>query len=198
MRTTDTKERLIQAALELFSENGYEGTSVDQIAKAVGIRAPSIYAHFKGKEEILQAVRDWVDEEYSKGMRMGIYTDADIRTDAELKAYAVKSVKFTLDSEAIKQMRKLITIEQYRNELFSECATRYQITNHIRIYAPIFKRLMDDGIMIKGDPEILAFEFIAPVTLMIQQYDREPDEKKEIFGIIEKHMDEFINDHCRK
>ena len=37
MRTTDTKERLIKAALELFSENGYEGTSVDQIAKAVGI-----------------------------------------------------------------------------------------------------------------------------------------------------------------
>ena len=47
MRTTDTKERLIKAALDLFSENGYEGTSVDQIAKAVEIKAPSIYAHFK-------------------------------------------------------------------------------------------------------------------------------------------------------
>ena len=53
MRTTDTKERLIKAALDLFSENGYEGTSVDQIAKVVGIKAPSIYAHFKGKEELL-------------------------------------------------------------------------------------------------------------------------------------------------
>ena len=198
MRTTDTKERLIKAALELFSENGYEGTSVDQIAKAVGIRAPSIYAHFKGKDEILQAVFDWVDEEYSKGMRMGIYNDADIGTGAELKAYAMKSIEFTLDSEMIKKMRKLITIEQYRNELFSEFATRYQITNHIRIYAPIFKRLMDDGVMIKGDPEIMALEFIAPVTLLIQRYDREPGGKDEIFKTIKKHMNVFIDDHCRK
>ena len=198
MRTTDTKERLIQAALELFSENGYEGTSVDQIAKAVGIRAPSIYAHFKGKEEILQAVIDWADDEYTKGMRMGLYTDPDIRTGAELKAYAVKSVKFTLESEMIKKMRKFITLEQYRNEFFSESATRHQITNHIKIYAPIFKRLMDDGIMNKGDPEIIAFEFIAPVSLLIQRYDREPGGKDEILGMIEKHMDEFIKDHCRK
>lgn len=198
MRTTDTKKRLIEAALELFSDRGYEGTSVDQIATAVGIKAPSIYAHFKGKEEILQAVIDWADEEYSKGMRMGIYTDADIRTGAELKAYAMKSVKFTLDSEMIKKMRKLITIEQYRSELFSESATRHQITNHIRIYATIFKQLMDDGVMIKGNPEILALEFIAPVTLMIQRYDREPDRKKEILKTIEEHLDVFIKNHCRK
>ena len=65
MRTTDTKERLIKAALDLFSENGYEGTSVEQIAKAVGIKTPSIYAHFKGKEELLGAVIDWSDEEYA-------------------------------------------------------------------------------------------------------------------------------------
>jgi len=198
MRTTDTKERLIQAALELFSENGYEGTSVDEIAKAVGIKAPSIYAHFKGKEEILQAVIGWADEEYSKGMRMGADTDADIRTGADLKAYAMKSVEFTLDSEMIKKMRKFITIEQYRNDLFSESATRHQITNHIGIYAPIFKRLMEEGVMIKGDPEILAFEFIAPVTLMVQRYDREPGAKEKIIKTIKKHMDVFINNHCRK
>ena len=198
MRTTDTKERLILAALELFSENGYEGTSVDQIAKAVGIKAPSIYAHFKGKEEILHAVIDWADEEYSKGMRMGIYTDADIRTGAELKSYAMKSVKFTLESEMIQKMRKLITIEQYRNELFAESATRHQITNHIGIYTSIFKKLINDGAMIKGNPEILSFEFIAPVTLMIQRYDREPGKKDEILNMIEEHMDVFIKNHCRK
>lgn len=70
-----------------FMYFGYEGTSVDQIAKAVGIKAPSIYAHFKGKEEILKAVNEWVDEKYKKGMRMGLYTEDDIRTGAELKAF---------------------------------------------------------------------------------------------------------------
>ena len=195
MRTIDTKERLILAAFELFSEYGYERTSVDQIAKAVGIKAPSIYAHFKGKEEILKAVNEWVDEKYNKGMRKGMFTADDIRTGAELKACAMESVKFTIDSEMIRKMRKFVTLEQYRNEFFSECATKYQITNHIEIYTPIFKHLMDAGIMIKGNPEILALEFIAPVTLMIQRYDREPDKKDEILKMIEEHMDVFISNH---
>ena len=198
MRTTDTKERLVHAALELFSENGYEATSVDQIAKAVGIRAPSIYAHFKGKDEILQAVSDWVEDEYSKGMRVDMYADVDIGTAEDLKAYALRAIEFTLKSETIRKMRKLITIEQYRNEFFSECATRYQITNLISMYVPVFKRLMDDGIMIKGDPEFMAFEFIAPITLLIQRYDREPEGKDEILQTIRKQIDEFINIHCRR
>jgi len=57
---------------------------------------------------------------------------------------------------------------------------------------------MDDGVMIKGDPEIVALEFIAPVSLMIQLHDREPDRKKEILKTIRKHMDEFIKNHCRE
>ncbi len=62
----------------------------------------------------------------------------------------------------------------------------------------ILKKLMDDGVMIKGDPEIVALEFIAPVSLMIQLHDREPDRKKEILKTIRKHMDEFIKNHCRE
>ena len=69
MRITNTKERLILAAIELFSTKGYEGTSVEEIAKAVGIKAPSIYDHFKGKEALLYAVRDYADIAYDKGMQ---------------------------------------------------------------------------------------------------------------------------------
>ena len=44
-----TKERILDAALTLFAENGYDGTSVEQIANIVGIKAPSLYKHYKGK-----------------------------------------------------------------------------------------------------------------------------------------------------
>ncbi|MBR6497363.1 MAG: helix-turn-helix transcriptional regulator, partial [Methanomicrobium sp.] len=53
-----TKDRILDAALTLFSENGYDGTSVEQIADFVGIRAPSLYKHYAGKEEILNALID--------------------------------------------------------------------------------------------------------------------------------------------
>jgi TetR/AcrR family transcriptional regulator, cmeABC operon repressor len=51
-----TKDKIIAAALALFSKNGYEGTSLTEIAKAVGIQKPSIYNHFKSKEEIFLTI----------------------------------------------------------------------------------------------------------------------------------------------
>lgn len=51
-----TKDKIIAAALSLFAKNGYEGTSLTDIAKAVGIQKPSIYNHFKSKEEIFITV----------------------------------------------------------------------------------------------------------------------------------------------
>ena len=53
-----TKEKILDAALTLFAENGYDGTSVEQIASIVGIKAPSLYKHYKGKEDILNALID--------------------------------------------------------------------------------------------------------------------------------------------
>jgi AcrR family transcriptional regulator len=53
-----TKEKILDAALTLFAENGYDGTSVEQIANIVGIKAPSLYKHYKGKEDILNALID--------------------------------------------------------------------------------------------------------------------------------------------
>ena len=47
--TMSTKEKILDAALTLFAENGYDGTSVEQIARFVGIKAPSLYKHYKGK-----------------------------------------------------------------------------------------------------------------------------------------------------
>ncbi|WHY89438.1 TetR/AcrR family transcriptional regulator [Neobacillus cucumis] len=51
-----TRDKIIAAALSLFAKNGYEGTSLSEIAKAVGIQKPSIYNHFKSKEEIFLTI----------------------------------------------------------------------------------------------------------------------------------------------
>ncbi len=51
-----TKERILAAALSLFAEKGFEETTVQDIARSVGIKAASLYAHFKGKNAIFRAV----------------------------------------------------------------------------------------------------------------------------------------------
>ncbi len=61
-----TKEKILDAALTLFAENGYDGTSMEQIANIVGIKAPSLYKHYKGKEDILNALIDSAEVRYEE------------------------------------------------------------------------------------------------------------------------------------
>ena len=59
------KNEIIEKALELFATQGYFGTSMDDIAKAVGIKKASLYSHYSGKESIFTAVFNAILEDYS-------------------------------------------------------------------------------------------------------------------------------------
>ena len=56
MKNENTAQKILDAALGLFAKKGYDAVSVDEIAKAVGIKAPSIYNHFDSKQEIFDAI----------------------------------------------------------------------------------------------------------------------------------------------
>lgn len=61
-----TKQGILDAALELFSVQGYEATSISQLAEAVGIRKASLYSHFENKQAILDALIQTTIGEYEK------------------------------------------------------------------------------------------------------------------------------------
>ena len=62
----DTKQRILEKSLELFSTKGYDAVSVGEIAKAVGIKAPSLYNHFPGKQAIFDAILETTSAHYQK------------------------------------------------------------------------------------------------------------------------------------
>ncbi len=53
---TDTKQRILDVALDLFTEQGYDGTSLRQIAEQLGVTKAALYYHFESKEDILMAL----------------------------------------------------------------------------------------------------------------------------------------------
>lgn len=55
-RTTGTRERILVAAEDLIAARGVEGFQIKDVAEAVGIRPPSVFAHFKGREAIAHEV----------------------------------------------------------------------------------------------------------------------------------------------
>ena len=192
MPRTNAKEPLIKAARDLFSEKGFDGTGVDEIAESIGIKGPTIYKYFKNKEDLLKAVIDTAEDEYLKGMGANDNLPDRINSGEDLKAYALKSLDFTLKNDTAKKMRKLITMEQYRNATLAKLTTRHQLTYLQDVYTAIFQKMMDRGQMVKGDAAIIALEFISPITIMVQLLDRQPRKKKEALQIVEKHIDIFL------
>ena len=66
MKRENTKDKILEKALELFSANGYDSVSVGEIARAVGIKAPSIYNHYPSKQAIFDAIVKETAERYEK------------------------------------------------------------------------------------------------------------------------------------
>ena len=54
--STDTRQRILNVALDLFTEQGYDGTSLRQIAEQLGVTKAALYYHFESKEDILMAL----------------------------------------------------------------------------------------------------------------------------------------------
>jgi len=65
MENVKTKEKIILAAIVLFSDRGYDNVSVRDIASEVGIKAASIYNHFPSKRDILKSIYSFYNEKHS-------------------------------------------------------------------------------------------------------------------------------------
>ncbi len=192
MARTNSRERLIEAALTLFSQKGFDGTGVDEIAESIGIKGPTIYKYFKSKDELLTAVAEHAEDDYNKGMGFASNLADKIKNGSELIEFATNSLHFTIESDSAIKMRRLAMMEQFRNKMLAELTTSHQVVFLKGIYSKVFRNLMDLGKMPEGDSDTIALEFIAPVTLMIQMVDREPYKMDEAFEMIKKHMDIFV------
>ena len=116
----NTKQAILEAALDLFSVHGFEATSISQIAGAVGIRKASLYSHFDSKQAILDALIQEVLEQYGK---RSIFAKTDWEKDTESLPLtaddAVKMIQsqihYILHDPSISKGRKMLVIEQFRN-----------------------------------------------------------------------------------
>lgn len=198
MSTDSNREKILSAALELFSKRGYDGTSVDEIAAECGMKAPNLYRYFKGKEEIFKCIDSMVEDQYKSSMGMGLHSMLWIHSAEELKTFSMHQIAFTLTNERVIKVRKMTTIEQFRNEFLSQKASDHQLNFTLNQYSSIFSDLIKYGQISEDDPAMLALEYISPVTVLIQLCDREPEKKEEVLKRIECHIDRFIDQHFIK
>ena len=188
----DTKERILAAALDMFSQKGYDGTNIRELTASLGLVKSSMYRHFESKEEIWNTLLDELIAYYDARFGSPAHLPPVPDSLEELVEMTMRMVDFTVHDERIIKTRKLLTIEQFRDDRARSLATRHFLTGLSEMFTPVFSGMMDKGLLRRDDPAMLAFAYTAPISALIHLCDREPEKTEDAIRRIEAFSRHFI------
>lgn len=150
-------------ALRLFLEHGYEGASMDAIARAAGTTKASLYARFPSKEALFDSVLGWAVQRPDWPVPEPDPPDLD-DLEGALTAIAHAAQRRALDPAMVKLGR--IAVAQASR--FPEIARRSQAGAfwRVQLVVELLKRHAATGAIVADDPEVLAEHFLAMVAGM--------------------------------
>lgn len=193
MKQVDTKQRILSESLRLFSENGYDAVSVAEIASAVGIKAPSLYKHYKSKRDIFDSILKKMSE------ADGLYADENDMPNVDdeynnvslesIKTFSVAMFKHWTDDEFAARFRRMLSLERFKNTEMAELYKSYISSGPLDYMKEVFAGMNYS----ESDAEQLALSFYGPMFMLYTVYD-ESENKKEIVSQAEMHINEFIDD----
>ena len=194
----ETKEQIIETALELFSQNGFLGTSMNDIASQLKITKGALYKHYESKQQILERIIERMAEldlERAKKYEMPEseqkkFAEAYTQIPAEkIREYSIAQFRHWTEENFSAQFRKMLTLEQFRSKEMSDLYQNYLGTGPLEYMTKIFKK------MTKSKPRArqLALEFYGPIFILYSVYDgAEENAKKSVFVQLENHIKNFI------
>ena len=188
----DTKERILAAALEMFSKNGYAGTNIRELSASLGLVKSGVYKHYESKEAIWNALLDQMIAYYGEHFGSAEHLPPVPDSLEEFVQMTMHMVNITVHDEKIVMTRKMLAIEQFRDDRARELATRHFLTGLTDMFTHVFTSMMEKGLIRQDDPKMLAFAYTAPISALIHLCDREPEKTEDSIRKIEAFSRHFI------
>jgi TetR/AcrR family transcriptional regulator, repressor for uid operon len=180
----NTKQRIIEESMRLFSSQGYDAVSIRSIAEAVGVGNSALYKHFRSKKEILNEITAFSIAYFQE---MGRKQMMQIRSLSDLQATCITMFSFQTKDEWMVMFRKLLLVEQFRNPEMQDIYRRFFIELPIQSQMVLFENLMEQGIMRKGNARVMAMELYAPFYL----YHLASDSQAGLEDLFREHVTTF-------
>lgn len=191
----NTKQRIMSESLKLFASKGYEAVSVAQIAGAVGVKAPSLYKHYKSKRDIFSSIVlevERMEAARSAELRLPEGSIQDVTAGfqtasmEDMKKYCREMLLHWMDDSFMCDFRRMLVLEQYHDDEMGRLYDRYFVTGPVGYISGLFAAIAGS----ECDAGQLAVEFCGPLFLMYSMYDRGVD-KDRIIAYTEKHVEDF-------
>lgn len=189
----NTKEKIFDVSLDLFSKKGYDSVSLREIAEEVGIKKSSIYSHYSSKEAILMDIFEYLTNLFEHDELLNS-RDFTLSADNEI-LLENPEMFYHQGSEAIKAMFleernlkiwRLVFIQMHYNDQIRSYFENEILVKPLAFWKGFFTILKDNGIIRKDtNPELLAKEYYSfPIYLLLEitaKYDDIPQSSLEDF-----------------
>ena len=190
-----TKEKILLTALKLFAQDGYEAVSISKISGELGMAKSALYKHYKNKRDIFDSIINRMDElDYERARE---YNMPEGNMDEIIKGYRKISIdkiriytevqfKHWTEEEFPSLFRRMLTLEQYRNQEMADLYQKYLVSGPIDYMTYLFAGITGK----KEEAKQLAIEFYGPIFLMYSLYDNKRKED-DLAEMLKKHVDRF-------
>ena len=187
-----TREAILAAALGLFAEKGYFGTSLRDIATSVGIRESALYHYFSGKEALFEALI-FADQQ-SKVEHLSAVIENPI---TDVRTTLTRLARFALEHFSTPGQQQLFRIlmsdglrlaKDGRIDLFARMSS-----GQARMHE-LMRRLVRDGWLRAADARLLAMEFMGPLLLWrhLHAMGSELPAIRNPRAFAQQHVDQFL------
>ena len=151
-RSIVTQQKLLDAAIEAFSENGFKGTSTRDIAERAGVHHPLITYHFKNKDQLWREAADRIFREFNISLVKAMAEVPEIHPKARAEAFVRTYVRFARSQPAL---HKVILQEAS----YPSARLDWLVENHLRpLFDEVHKALQELqslGIAVPGSAALL-------------------------------------------
>ncbi|MBE5798548.1 MAG: TetR/AcrR family transcriptional regulator [Clostridiales bacterium] len=187
MEKETTKRRILSESLNLFSRDGYEAVSVEQIANAVGIKAPSLYKHYRSKRDIFCSILQTMEQrdrenaaacslpEMTMDMDPQAYAQASV---ADLITFSRMQFRYWTEDEFAASFRRMLTVEQYRSEEMNRLYHQYLGSGPLSYVADLLGS-QEEALLLYG-----------PMHMLYSVYD-EAQDKSSVLTLLDTHLERW-------
>ena len=196
----DTKSRILDEALTLFSEKGYANVYVGEIADRVGIKAPSLYKHFRNKQAIFDAIIEEMENRFLEEAKTLRIRGNDVAADAgiyrnlseeQMIRLGIDLFQYQLHDDYARRFRKMLTVEQFHDPALGAVYTKQYIDDPLSYEGMLLGLMAEQGVLQTENTEIMTLHFYAPFYMLLTLCDREPDRETDAVRILKDHMAQF-------
>jgi AcrR family transcriptional regulator len=170
--STSTKDRILEATIDLFAQRGYAAVSIREITRAVGIKESSLYNHFQNKEELLETILAMFRREFQSIIPPTESLDALLAQMEPGQFLRTGFLRYReqLSSPLIGKLWQFICIEQYRDPRARDLVLKYVLHGSLHFLENVFSRLSATRRIKPLDPSMLAAEYGYPLFAMLTEY----------------------------